>query len=154
MRRSYLIKLAISLPLLVVLILMDEIAALQQLPLLLIAIGLVLLMGEPLRVKLMGKGKAGIAMLPFMGATLVLMLAYCWRRDLSQAILLVITIGLVFDILLIALAAIGEVTKRGLMGLLEFAGLTMLGLVLGGLVAVALVLVLPGKSVGTSLAGP
>jgi hypothetical protein len=75
MTRSYLIKLAISLPLLVVLILMDEIEVLQGLPLLLIAIGVALIATEPLRIRLTKKGKAGIAMLPFM-ASLVLMFAY------------------------------------------------------------------------------
>ena len=154
MPRSYLVKLAISLPLLVALILVDEITALQQLPLLLITIGLALLICEPLRVKLLGKGKVGVATLPLMGATLVLLLVYCWRRELSQAILLVITIALVFDILLIALAAIGEVTKRGVPGLLEFAGLTVLGLVLGGVIASVLVLLLPGTLAGVTLAGP
>ncbi len=85
-----------------------------------------------MRLRLMAKGKGGVAMLPFMGAALVLMLAYCWKRDLSQAILLLITIGVVFDILLIALAAIGEVTKRGFKGIMEFFGLVVVGLVLGG----------------------
>jgi hypothetical protein len=134
---------------------MDEITALQQLPLLLITVGLALLICEPFRVRLLRKGKAGVATLPLMGATLVLLLVYCWRRDeLSQAILLVITIALVFDILLIALAAIGEITKRGLLGLLEFAGLTALGLVMGAVVSSLLVLLLPGALAGVSLAGP
>jgi len=151
MWRSYMIKLAISLPLLVVLILVDEIPSLQELPVLLIAVGIALLASEPLRVRLMSKGKAGLAMLPFMGASLVLMLVYCWRQDPAQAILLVITIALVFDVLLVALAAIGEVTKRGLVGLAEFCGLVVMGLALGGLVS--LILVLPGHFGGTSLAG-
>ncbi len=151
MSRSYLIKLAISLPLLVVLILADTVTVLQELPLLLIAVGLALLASEPLRVKLMSKGRAGVAMLPFMGATLVLLLVYCWRQDPAQAILLVITIALVFDILLVALAAIGEVTKRGLIGLLEFSGLTVFGLVMGAVIS--LLLVLPGHVGGVGLAG-
>jgi hypothetical protein len=154
MSRSYLLKLAISLPLLVALILLDEIIALQQLPLLLITLGIALLVSEPLRVRLMVKGKAGVALLPFMGAALALLLAYCWRRDLSQAVLLFITIGLVFDILLVALAAIGEVTKRGLAGLLEFFALTALGLVVGAALTPVLVLLLPGRASGLGLAGP
>src|SRR5574340_1757147 len=105
MGRSYLVKLAISLPLLVVLILMEEIPALESLPLLLIALGLALLAGAPLRARLASKGRVGIAMLPFMAAALVLMVVYCWKRDLSQAILLLVTVGVVFDILLVALAA-------------------------------------------------
>ncbi len=154
MSRSYLLKLALSLPLLVALILMVEITALQQLPLLLITIGLALLVSEPLRVRLLRTGKAGMATLPPMGAALVLLLVYCWRRELSQAILLLITIALVFDILLIALAAIGEVTKRGLRGLLEFLALTMLGLVMGTMISPLLVLMLPGSPAGLILAGP
>lgn len=152
MRRSYLIKLAISLPLLVVLILMSEIAALHSLPMLLVALGIALLVSEPMRVRLLKKGKTGIAMLPFMGAALVLMLVYCWRRDLSQAILLLVTVGVVFDILLVALAAIGEVTKRGLTGMAEFLGLVAVGLVLGGVVSV-LLWAFPGGG-GVSLANP
>ncbi len=154
MSRSYLIKLAISLPLLVALILMDEIRDLQGLPILLIGIGVALVVMEPLRLRLMSKGKASIAMLPFMAATLVLMLAYCWRRDLSQAILLVVTVGVVFDILLVALSAIGEVTKRGLVGLAEFSGLLSMGLVLGGVVSLLLLpLLVPGHGSGVSMAG-
>ncbi len=139
MWRSYLIKLAISLPLLVILILMDEITVLQSLPVLLMTLGLALLVSEPMRIRLASKGKAGVAMLPFMAAALVLMLVYSWRRDLSQAILLLITVGLVFDILLVALAAIGEVTKRGLAGIMEFLGLVTVGLALGGVVSLLLV---------------
>jgi len=154
MWRSYLIKLLISLPLLVLLILVDDFVVLQQLPLLLITLGAALLVSEPLRVRLMAKGKVGVAMLPFMGAALVLSLIYCWRRDLSQAILLLVTIGVVFDILLVALAAIGEVTKRGLAGLLEFVALTALGLVVGAVLSPVLVLLLPGQASGVSLAGP
>jgi hypothetical protein len=152
MGRSYLVKLAISLPLLVVLTLMDEITALQSLPLLLIALGLALLASEPLRLRLASKGRVGIAMLPFMAAALVLMLVYCWKRDLSQAILLLITVGVVFDILLVALAAIGEVTKRGAKGMAEFFGLVAVGMVLGGIVS--LLLVLFQGAGGVSLAGP
>lgn len=152
MTRSYLIKLAISLPLLVVLILMDEIEVLQGLPLLLIAIGVALIATEPLRIRLTKKGKAGIAMLPFMAASLVLMFAYCWRRDLSQAILFVITVGVVFDILLVALAAISETSKRGLIGASEFAGLVVVGLALG--MAMSLIVTLPGRVGGISMAGP
>jgi membrane protein CcdC involved in cytochrome C biogenesis len=152
MARSYLLKLAISLPLLVVLILMDEIEVLQGLPLLLIAIGVALVAMEPLRIRLTKKGKAGIAMLPFMAASLVLMFAYCWRRDLSQAILFVITVGVVFDILLVALAAISETSKRGLAGASEFAGLMVVGLAFG--FVMSLILTLPGRGSGISMAGP
>ena len=156
MWRSYLTKLAISLPLLVVLILMDEITALQGLPLLLIAIGVALVAVEPLRLRLMSKNRAGLAMLPFMAAALVLMFAYCWRRDLSQAILLVITIGVVFDILLVALSAIGEVTKRGLAGMTEFAGLLVMGVALGSAVSALLLLPLlvPARVGSVGMAGP
>lgn len=154
MSRSYLLKLAISLPLLVALVLLDEIVVLQQLPLLLIALGIALLVSEPLRARLMAKERAGVAMLPFMGAALLLLLAYCWRRDLSQAILLLITIGVVFDILLVALAAIGEITRRGFAGLLEFVALTALGLIIGLALSPLLVLMLPGRASGLSLAGP
>ncbi len=156
MWRSYLIKLAISLPLLVLLILMDEISYLQGLPLL-VAIGVALLVAmEPLRIRLTNKGKVGLAMLPFMAAALVLMLSYCWHRDLSQAILLVITIGVVFDILLVALSAIGEVTKRGFTGITEFAGLLVMGVALGGVVSLLLLLplLMPGKAGSIGLAGP
>ena len=151
MWRSYIIKLAISLPALVLLILMDEIYALRDLPLLLITILVTLLASEPVRLRLAAKGRTGVAMLPFMAAALVLMLAYCRGRDLTQAILLLVTIGVVFDILLVALAAIGEVTKRGFQGIMEFAGLVAAGLVLGGVVS--LVLWWQAKAGAASLAG-
>ncbi len=152
MARSYFIKLAISLPLLVVLILLDGIRDLQGLPLLLIALGVALVATEPMRIRLMKKGKVGVAMLPFMAAALVLLFAYCWRRDLSQAILFVVTIGVVFDILLVALAAISETSKRGFIGASEFAGLVAVGLALG--LVMSLLLVLPSRVGTISMAGP
>jgi hypothetical protein len=152
MARGYLTKLAISLPLLVVLLLLNAIRSLEGLPLLLIAIGVALLASEPLRLRLMKGGKASIAMLPFMAAALVLMLAYCWHRDLSQATLFLVTIGVVFDILLVALAAISETSRRGVAGASEFAGLVLVGLALG--VVMSLIVWLPGRAGGISMAGP
>jgi hypothetical protein len=116
---------------LVLLLALDTISALEDLPLLIIALGLALLATDRLRVWLRSKQRASLAMLPFMAAALVLMLAFCRGRDFSQGILLLVTIGVVFDILLAALALIGEASKRGAKGLLEFLGLVGAGLVVG-----------------------
>jgi hypothetical protein len=153
MQRSFLVKLAVSLPLLAVLLLLDQVPALQGLPLLAVTLGLGLLVAEGLRVRLRAKGRANIAMLPFMAAAGVLLLVYCKGREISQGVLFVITIGVVFDILMVALAAISEATKRGAKGLLEFLGLTCVGLALG--FALSLILLTGvGRAGGVSLAGP
>ena len=151
--KSFWTKLLISLPLLVLLVLLDQVSALQGLPLLAVTLGLALLVAETSRVRLQSKGRANIAMLPFMAAALVLLLAFCKGRHITQAVLFVITVGVVFDILMVALALIGEASKRGPKGILEFAGLTCVGLVLG--LALSLILLAgPGHMGGVSLAGP
>ncbi len=153
MRASFLVKLAISLPLLVLMVLLDQVPALHGLPLLAVTLGLALLIAEALRVRLQARGRANVATLPFMVAALVLVLAFCKGREITQAMLLVITLAAVFDILMVALAMIGEASKRGGRGVVEFLGLAGLGLVLG--VALSLILLLgPGHAVGVSLAGP
>jgi hypothetical protein len=53
----------------------------------------------------------------------------------------------------VALSLIGEASKRGAKGILEFVGLTAMGLVLG--VVLSLILLAgPGHMSGVSLAGP
>ena len=147
------VKLAISLPLLVALLLLDQVPALQGLRLLALTLGLALLAAEAARVRLKAKGRSNVAMLPFMAASLVLLLAFCKGRSVTQGVLLLVTLAVVFDILMVALAAIGEVAKRGAKGLAEFAALTVAGLVLG--LALSLILLVgPGRPGGVSLAGP
>ena len=138
---------------LVVLLALDTLAALEGLPLLVILLGLALLVMDRLRRWLLGHERAGLALLPFMAAALVLLLGFTRGRDLSQGVLLVVTLAVVFDVLLIALALIGEASKRGVKGALEFVGLTGLGLVLG-LVLSLVFMVEVGRLGGTSLAGP
>jgi len=138
---------------LVVLLALDTLAALEGLPLLVILLGLALLVMDRLRRWLLGHERAGLALLPFMAAALVLLLGFTRGRDLSQGVLLVVTLAVVFDVLLIALALIGEASKRGVKGALEFVGLTGLGLVLG-LVLSLVFIVEVGRLGGTSLAGP
>jgi len=153
MRRSYPVKLAISLPLLVALLLLDQVSALQGVPLLLVTLGLALLAAEVLRVRLQAQGRSSVAMLPFMAAALVLLLVFCRGRHTTQGVLFLITVAVVFDILMVALGLISEAAKRGARGMLEFVGLTCTGLILGfGLSLVFLVG--PGRPGGVSLAGP
>jgi hypothetical protein len=116
---------------LVLLLALDAVSALQGLPVLLVALGLALLVTDRLRAWLSSKQRAGLAMLPFMAAALVLMVAFCRGRDISQGVLFLVTIGIVFDVLLVALALIGEAGKHGGRGLLEFAGLIGIGLAVG-----------------------
>jgi hypothetical protein len=92
-------------------------------------------------------------MLPFMAAALVLMFAFVRGRDLSQALLLVVTLAVVFDILIIALALIGEASKRGVKGVAEFLGLAATGVVLGAALSLAFVLGV-GRPGGMGLAQP
>ena len=153
MPRSSLIKLAVAILVLVLLLALDAISALQGLPILLVGLGLALVLTERPRLWLHAQQRASLAMLPFMAASLVLMLAFCRGRNLSQAVLLLVTIGIVFNILLVCLAAIGEVSKRKAKGFVEFLGLASLGLVLG-LVLSMLFSVEVGRLGGTSLAGP
>jgi hypothetical protein len=138
---------------LVVLLALDALVSLQGLPILVILLGLALLLTEKIRTWLRQHERAGLAMLPFMAAALVLLLAFCRGRDLSQGLLLVVTLCVVFDILLIALALIGEASKRGARGVGEFFGLVGAGLVLGLLLSVVFLMEIGGLG-GTSLAGP
>ncbi len=124
-------KFAVIAVVLVLLLALDTISALEGLPLLVVAIGLALLVTDRVRVRLRSKQRTALAMLPFMAAALVLMLAFCRGRNLSQAVLFLVTIGVVFDILLVALALIGEASKRGAKGVLEFFGLVGIGLAVG-----------------------
>ena len=132
---------------------LDTLVALEGLPLLVILLGLALLMMDRLRRWLLAHERAGFSLLPFMAAALVLLLAFTRGRDLSQAVLLLVTLAVVFDVLLIALALIGEATKRGVKGVLEFVGLAGMGLVLG-LVLSLVFMAEVGRLGGTSLAGP
>ncbi len=146
-------KVALVIAALAVLMALDGIVSLQGLPVLVILLGAALLVTERLRIWLHTHERAGIALLPFMAAALVLMLTFAKGRDVSQGVLLVVTLGLVFDILLVALALISEVSKRGLRGIMEFVGLTAMGLLLG--FGLSLVFLLPmGRLGGASLASP
>jgi len=146
-------KLLISVPLLALLIALDGISALEGVPLLVVVLGVALLMGDVARGWLKSKGRTNLAMLPFMAAALVLLVAFCKGRNLSQGVLFLITLGVVFDILLIALAVIAEAGKRRTKGVMEFVGLLAAGLAMG--FALALVFVFVHGGPGTSsLAGP
>jgi hypothetical protein len=131
MRLRFWARLAISVVLLGLLIALDGVSALEGLPLLAIALGLALMVGDWLRTWLRTRGRVNLAMLPFMAAALVLMLSYCRGRNLSQAVLLLVTIGVVFDVLLISLAVIAEAGKRRAKGVLEFVGVVAMGTALG-----------------------
>jgi hypothetical protein len=124
----------------VLLLALDAVPALEGLPLLLIALCLALLATDRLRTWLRSNQRAGLAMLPFMAAALVLMLAFCRGRNLSQVILFLVTIGVVFDILLVALALLSEAGKRGLKGVAEFFGVVGIGLVLGCVLSLVFVI--------------
>lgn len=146
-------KVGLVIAALAVLLALDGIASLQGLPVLIIMLVAALLVTERVRVWLHSHGRAGLALLPFMAAAVVLMLAFTRGRDVSQGVLLVVTLGLVFDILLVALALIGEASKRGLRGAGEFLGLTAMGLALG--FALSLVFLLEvGRLGDASLASP
>ena len=148
------VKLAITVPLLVALVALDTVSALAGVPLLVIALGVGALVTDPLRVRLRKSGRAGLAMLPFMAAALVVLFAFCRGRELSQGILFAVTVAVVFDVLLVALAAIGEAGKRGARGMLEFVAIAGMGLVVG--LALSLLFSLEGitRLGGTSLAEP
>lgn len=132
---------------------LDAARALQGVPLLLVGIGLALLVTDRLRRWLQAHERAGLATLPFMAAALVLLLAFCKGRDLSQGVLLLITIALVFDILLLALALIAETSKRGARGIIEFFGLAGSGIVIGFVLSLVFFLDV-GLLGGTGLAQP
>jgi hypothetical protein len=146
-------KTAIFVVVLVLLLALDTVRALEGLPLLILALALALLATDRLRVWLRAHERIGLAMLPFMTAVLALLVAFCRGRNLSQGVLLLITIALVFDILLAALALIGEASKRGARGVVEFVGLAGVGIVVG-LVLSLVFLVQVGCLGGTSLAEP
>ncbi|MCJ7752392.1 MAG: hypothetical protein MUQ65_15100 [Armatimonadetes bacterium] len=144
MSRKSLRTLAFVVPLLVLLFALDTLSALQGLPLLLIGMALALVFTARVRARLNASERTGIAMLPFMAAALVLLFAFCRGRNLSQALLLLVTLSVVFDVLLLALAAIGEVGKRGAKGAAEFLGYTGAGIALG--LVLSLVFLLDGIS--------
>ncbi len=153
MSRKALGKIGIVTGVLVVLLALDTLAALEGMPILLVLLGVALLITDRVRMWLLAHERAGLALLPFMAAALVLLLAFTRGRDLSQGVLLLVTLALVFDILLVALALIGEASKRGAKGALEFAGLAGLGLAVGFALSL-LFLVEIGRLGGASLAGP
>lgn len=138
---------------LIVLVALDGIASLEGLPMLVVLLGIVLVVTERLRIWLKAHQRVGVSMLPFMSAALVLLFGFARGRDLSQGVLLLITLALVFDILLIALSLIGEASKRGAKGVGEFVGLTALGLALGGVLCIAFALGI-GRPGGMGLAQP
>ncbi|UCC69308.1 MAG: hypothetical protein JSV79_05180 [Armatimonadota bacterium] len=131
MRGKLLVKLAIIVPVLIVVVALDTLRALQGVPLLVVALALALLLTERARTWLRGSGRRNVAMLPFMAAALVVLVAFCRGRNPSQLVLFLITLGVVFDVLMVALAAIGEASKRGLKGMFEFVALSTAGLALG-----------------------
>jgi hypothetical protein len=138
---------------LIAVVALDAVVPLEGLPILLILLGLALLVTERLRLWLKAHQRVGVSMLPFMSAALVLMFAFVRGRDLSQALLLLVTLAVVFDILLIALALIGEAAKRGGKGIAEFVGLTAMGLALGCALSVVFILGV-GRPGGMGLAQP
>jgi hypothetical protein len=138
---------------LIILVALDGLVSLEGLPVLLILLGVALIVTERLRLWLRTHQRVGLSMLPFMCAALVLLVGFARGRDLSQGLLLLITLAVVFDILLIALALIGEASKRGAKGIGEFAGLAVMGLVLGGALSVVFLLGI-GRPGGMSLAQP
>ena len=83
----------------------------------------------------------------------MLLVAFCKGRNLSQAVLLLITLAVVFDILLIALAVIAEAGKRRGKGVLEFLGVLGAGLVMGFALSVIFLFVHGGPGTA-SLARP
>ena len=151
-RKSWL-KLGVIVGALIVLVALDSLASLEGLPVLLILLLLTLLFTERLRLWLRTHQRVGLSMLPFMCAALVLLFGFARQRDLSQGMLLLITLALVFDILLIALSLIGEASKRGAKGIAEFGGLAAMGLVLGGALSLVFLLEL-GRLGGMGLAQP
>ena len=137
----------------VILLALDSVVSLEGLPFLLILLGLAALATERVRSWLKAHERASLATLPFMTAALVLLFAFTKGRDISQGVLLVVTLAVVFDILLVALALIAEGGKRGILGVAEFFGLVALGLVLG--LALSLFFAVDaGRFGATSLAGP
>ena len=146
--------LAFVVPLLVLLLALDTLRSLQGLPLLLIGMALALVLTARVRARLHASERAGIAMLPFMAAALVLLLAFCRGRNLSQALLLLVTLAVVFDVLLLALAAIGEVGKRGAKGAAEFLGYTGAGIALGLVLSLVFLLAEVSGLGGMGLAKP
>lgn len=153
MKSKLWVKVAITVPLLVALVVLDGILARQGVLVLAIGLGAALLVGERLRAWLRERERANLAMVPFMAAALVLLVLFCRGRNLHQGLLLVVSVGVVYTLLMVALAAIAEVGKRGVRGALEFVGAAGLGLALG--LALSLVFLLePGQLGGASLAGP
>jgi hypothetical protein len=154
MSRRPAVKLAFAIALIVLLLALDTLRALQGLPLLLIGMALAMLLTERARARLHASERGGLAMLPFMAAALVLLLAFCRGRNLSQMLLLVITLAVVFDVLLLALAAIGEVGKRGAKGAAEFLGYAGAGIALGLVLSLVFLLGQIGGLGGMGLAEP
>ena len=138
---------------LIVLVALDALVSLEGLPVLLILLGVALILTERVRVWLKAHQRVGLSMLPFMCAALVLLFGFARGRDLSQGLLLLITLAVVFDILLIALSLIGEASKRGAEGVAEFTGLAAMGLVLGFALSLAFLLGV-GHPGGMGLAQP
>lgn len=146
-------KLGIVVAVLVVLLALDVFVSLEGLPVLAMLLAFAFLVTDRIRLWLKAHDRPGMASLPFLAAAMVLLLGFTRGRDLSQGTLLLVTLCLVFDILLMALALIGEASKRGLKAAGEFLGLASMGLALGFVLSLVF-LVEMARLGGTSLAGP
>jgi FtsH-binding integral membrane protein len=140
-------------PLVVALLLLDAVPALEGTPLLALTVVIAFFAGEGFSRWLGRKELEALGQVSALVATLMLLLAFCYRRELSQPLLLLITAGVMVSLLFVVLGLIAEVSKRGLKGLGDFLLMTGLGLVLGA-VLVGVLFLRPGPLGGEGAGWP
>jgi len=131
MLRDVLLSAAVGVPLVLAFLALDTIQPLHSLPLLLIVLAIAMWAAEELTNLLRNRGFKIPPSLGMMAAAIPVLVMFCYRRDPPQWLLLLITLGLVFDILLIALALIADLAKRKLSTLVNFLLGCGAGLVIG-----------------------
>ena len=140
MLREALLSAAVGAPIVLVFLALDAIQPLHSLPLLLMVLAIAMWGAEELTNLLDKRGLNITPSLGTMAAMIPVLLMFCYRRDPPQWLLLLVTLGLVFDILLIALALIADLGKRKLLALPGFLLGCAAGLVIGALLGYLLLL--------------
>jgi phosphatidate cytidylyltransferase len=121
MLRERALSAAVGIPAVFVLLFLDGLPALQNIPLLLLAAGIAAIGAEEVAVLLRGRGYAPAK---WMGASLgplPPLILYFKRPEYSDFVLLVLTLAIVFLVLTAFLTLIAEVAKRSWRALVDFA---------------------------------
>jgi phosphatidate cytidylyltransferase len=140
MLRTRVLSAAVGIPAVLVLLFLDGLPRLQNIPLLLLAGGIAALGAEEAAVLLRGRGCAPPKWLGASLGPLVPLVVYFKRPAYSDAVLLVLTLLIVFLVLMAFLALIADVVKRSWRALRDFGLVVVAAGYIGGMLAILLLL--------------